>query len=89
MGWDNEFFVQKKNIFVKQTESDGNIASEKKIKRCSNCNQPIGTVSTTLYEIDEKNYCSDCYSQTIVSHAIARDHIDLKREKTELKQATT
>ncbi|MGD0405574.1 MAG: hypothetical protein ABSB10_02850 [Candidatus Bathyarchaeia archaeon] len=32
-------------------------------------NQPIGIVSTMLYEIDEKHYCSKCYFQIITNNA--------------------
>ena len=73
MGWDDKFSAHEKNILGNQ--------EEKKLKHCSGCNQLITSVSTTLYEIDEKHFCSDCYSQTIVRQAAERDHSDLKRKK--------
>ena len=90
MGWDSKFFKQKKNVFGAQTEpSEGTAYKENKFIHCSGCNQPIGTVSTTLYEIDEKHYCSECYFRTIVNQAVERDHSDIKLEKEALKQTVT
>ncbi len=81
MSWDSKFFKQK-NVFGTQTEpSEGTAYNENEFIRCSGCNQPIGTVSTTLYEIDEKHYCSGCYVRTIVNQAVERDHSDVKLEK--------
>jgi ribosomal protein L34E len=73
MGWDNEFSMHRKNSLGNQEEN--------KLKHCSECNQPITSVSTTLYEINDKHYCSDCYSQTIIKQAVERDHSDIKLEK--------
>jgi hypothetical protein len=90
MGWDSEFFTHRKDVFGNQKEPSGRIAKEEnKFRRCSGCNQPIGTISTTLYEIDEKHYCSECYFRTIVNQAVERDHSDIKREKEALKKPAT
>ena len=90
MGWDSEFFTHRKDVFGNQKEPSGRIAKEEnKFRRCSGCNQPIGTISTTLYEIDEKHYCSECYFRTIVNQAIERDHSDIKLKKEASKQAIT
>jgi hypothetical protein len=53
---------------------------------CASCNQPIASVSITLYEIDAKHYCSACYYKIIINEAVERDHFDLKRRKEALKQ---
>ena len=81
MGWDSNFFTDGKNVFDSQKKSNERTHEEKKFKHCSNCNQPIGAVSTTLYEIDEKHYCPECYHRTIVKQAVERDHYDLRIEK--------
>jgi formamidopyrimidine-DNA glycosylase len=82
MSWDSEFFTHKKDVSGNQNELGGKTSvTRKKLKHCSGCNQPIGTVSTTLYEIDEKHYCSECYFRIIVNQAIDRDHSDLKLVK--------
>ena len=89
MGWDNKFFTDSKNVFGSQNELCGRVGKEeKKVKICSGCNHPIGTVSTALYEIDEKYYCSECYFRTIVNQAVERDHFDIKREKEALNHQT-
>ena len=89
VSWDSKFFKQK-NVFGTQTEpSERTTNGENKFIRCSGCNQQIGTVSTTLYEIDEKHYCSECYFRTIVNQAVERDHSDIKREKEALKKPAT
>jgi len=89
VSWDNKFFKQT-NVFGTQTEpSEKTGDGEKKFIRCSGCNQPIGTVSTTLYEIDEKHYCSECYCRTIVNQAVERDHFDIRREKEAIKTRST
>lgn len=86
MSWDNKFFKER-SVFEAPAESaEKAINKEKKFIRCSGCNQPIGAVSTTLYEMDEKHYCAECYHRTIVNQAIERDHVDLKLEKEALKQ---
>ena len=90
MGWDNEFFTDSKNVFRNYNEPSGRVGKEgKKVKHCSGCNHPIGTVSIALYEIDEKYYCSECYFRTIVNQAVERDHFDIKCEKKSLNQQTT
>ena len=81
MGWDSESFLNRNEVFGHQKEPSGTGKEKSKLKHCSGCNQPIGTVSTTLYEIDEKHYCSECYSRTIVNQASERDHSDIKPEK--------
>ena len=82
MGWDSEFFVPRNNVFRNQNKPIRKRADEKnKFVICSDCNQPIGIVSITLYEIDEKNYCSECYFRKIANEAVERDHFDLKHQK--------
>ncbi|MGA3059812.1 MAG: hypothetical protein ABSD92_05525 [Candidatus Bathyarchaeia archaeon] len=88
MSWDSEFFTHRQDIFGNQP-SGIKAKGENKPRHCSSCNQPIGTVSTTLYKIDEKNYCSECYFRTIVNQAIERDHSDIKLKKEASKQAIT
>jgi len=78
MGWDSEFFMPKNSFLVGEKEAD----KEKRFVRCAECNELIGAVSVALYEIDEKRYCSGCYSRKIVALAVERDHSDLKQEKT-------
>jgi hypothetical protein len=86
VSWDSKFFKQE-NVLGMQTESRERTAGgENKFILCSSCNQQIGTVSITLYEINEKHYCSKCYFRTIVNQAVERDHFDIKREKEALKQ---
>ena len=81
MGWDSKFSKQKKNFGTQTEPSEGTVYKENKFIHCAGCNQPIGTVSITLYEIDEKHYCSECYFRTIVNQAVERDHSDIKHEK--------
>jgi len=82
MSWNREFFTHQENVFENQKQPRGRTAKKKnKVKHCSVCNQQIGTVSTTLYEIDEKYYCSECYFRTIIRQAVERDHSDIKLEK--------
>jgi hypothetical protein len=35
--------------------------------RCADCNQPIGTISNTLYKFEGKHFCADCFSKTIIT----------------------
>ena len=81
MGLDSEFFIPKNNILLGENEADKKTNNEKKIVHCAECNELIGVVSVTLYEIDEKHYCSGCYSRRIISMAVDRDHFDIKQEK--------
>jgi len=81
MGLDSEFFIPKNNILLGENEADKKANEEKKIVRCAECNELIGVVSATLYEIDQKHYCSGCYSQKIICMAVDRDHSDIKQEK--------
>jgi hypothetical protein len=78
VGWGNELFKSKNNIHGNE-EKPG---KENKFVNCVECNKHIGIVSVTIYEIEEKHYCSECYSQKIISMAVERDHFDLKQEKT-------
>lgn len=88
MGWDNEFYTNRKEAFEDQKQISGKSVIEKnQFRRCSGCNKPLGVASTTLYQIDEKNYCSECYHRTIVNQAIERDHSDIKLEKETLKRS--
>lgn len=79
MGWETEFF----GINGKADKKESN---EKKTVKCATCNSIIGIVSTTIYEIDQKQYCSACYSQKIIKAAVERDHSDLQREKIAVPQ---
>lgn len=88
MGWDYGFFISKNNLFQKQEATATEKPNENKIMRCAGCNQPIGTISTTLYSIEETQYCVDCYSKMIINQAVDRDHFDIKQEKL-LKAAST
>ena len=76
MHWESEFFIPKNNI----SGANGKVNEDKSLN-CASCNQVIGVVSTTIYEIDEKHYCSLCYSQKIVNMAVERDHSDIKMQK--------
>lgn len=77
----NEFLINEGNVFRKQELPAQTIITEKKIKRCTNCHQPLGIISTMLYEIEEKLYCSECYSHMISNNAVERDHSDLMQAK--------
>jgi len=63
MGWDSESFIAKNDVLLGEKKAYKKTSKEKKPVRCQNCNGFIGTVSITLYEIDEKHYCSGCYSR--------------------------
>jgi hypothetical protein len=87
MAWDSGFFIATNNVFRKQEQSAGVIVNGTSSTHCTGCNQPIGVVSTTLYEIDEKYYCSDCYVRKVINNAVERDHTDIKQEKEALKKS--
>jgi len=74
-----QFLINEENVFRKQREPAQEI--NKKIRRCTGCHQPLGIISTMLYEIEEKLYCSECYSRMISNKAIERDHSDLMQAK--------
>jgi phage FluMu protein Com len=82
MGWDSEFFIPKNNIFRSEREAGKKANQEAEFVRCAECNELIGVVSITLYEIDEKHYCPECYSQKIINMAVERDHFDIKQKKS-------
>lgn len=82
MGWDSESFIPKNNISIAEKEADKKTNKEKMFVRCAECDELIGTVSATLYEIDERHYCSGCYSRKIVALAVERDHFDIKQERS-------
>jgi hypothetical protein len=73
--------MPKNNVFGSEREAGKKANQEKKFVRCADCNGLIGVVSITLYEIDEKHYCSECYSRKIINMAVERDHFDIKQEK--------
>jgi len=81
MGWGSEFFVPKTEVSGTGKEAERKEHKTEKLRHCASCNQIIGVVSTTIYEIDEKHYCSECYSQKIVATAAERDHSDIKLKK--------
>lgn len=89
MGWDYGFFNSKNNLFQKQEATSTERPNETKIMRCAGCNQPIGTISTTLYKIEGKQFCADCYSKKIINQAVERDHSDTKAGKHVLETAPT
>jgi len=80
MGWDTELFVPQSNI-VRTEKKDEKTSQENKFVHCAECNELISVVSVTLYEIEQRHYCSECYSQKIADMAVERDHFDLKPEK--------
>jgi hypothetical protein len=81
MSWDREFFIPKNEILVDEKEADEKTDKEKMFARCAGCNELIGIVSVTLYEIEKKHYCSGCYSREITALAVERDHFDIDQEK--------
>jgi hypothetical protein len=87
LSWDYRFFISKNNLFQKQEATSTEKPNETKITRCAGCNQPIGTISTTLYKIEGKHFCPDCYSKMIINRALERDHSYIKQEKRVLKAA--
>jgi hypothetical protein len=88
MGWDCELFKPKNNNSKDEKEVDEKTTPEKKFVHCTECNDFISVVSVTLYEIEQKHYCSECYSQKIINMAVERDHSDLKREKGSQRNKT-
>jgi hypothetical protein len=87
MSWDCGFFISKNNLFQKQ-EANEEIKNENKTVHCSVCNQPIGIISTTLYEIDGKQFCVDCYSNIIIKEDLERDHFDVKQQKIAIQKTS-
>ncbi len=73
MSWNYGFFISKNNLFQKQEVTSTKKPNETTFTLCSKCNQPIGTISTTLYKIEEKLLCSECYSKMITNQAAERD----------------
>ena len=86
MGWDCEFFLPKNSVFRREPESGKKSKPANRFVHCVECNELIGVVSTTLYEIEDKHYCSKCYSRKIITLAVERDHFDLKKERALLKK---
>jgi formylmethanofuran dehydrogenase subunit E len=84
LGWDYGFFISKNNLFQNQDATSTERPNETKIVRCASCNQPIGTISTTLYKIEGKQFCADCYSKKIINQAVERDNSETKKEKSVL-----
>jgi len=82
VGWDKEFLKTENDISGKERKANEKTSQENKFVHCAECNKHIGVVSVTIYEIEEKHYCSECYSQKIINMAVERDHFDLKQEKT-------
>jgi hypothetical protein len=75
---DMSFLMNGENVFRKQEQIAREVVPEnKKVRYCTGCHQPIGIISSMLYEIDEKQYCSDCYSRMISNNAVERDHSDI------------
>jgi hypothetical protein len=67
LSWDYGFFISKNNLFQKQEATSTEKPNETKIMRCAGCNQPIGTISNTLYKFEGKHFCADCFSKTIIT----------------------
>lgn len=65
--------LNEEKIVNKQEQTAQLIHENKRISQCAGCSQPLGIVSTMLYEIDEKPYCSECYSIMIGNKAAERD----------------
>ena len=77
-----EFLIPENKIFQNQEQPARELTHESnKLRRCTGCDQPLGIVSTILYEVDEKPYCSACYSQIISNKALERDHSDIMQQK--------
>jgi hypothetical protein len=89
LSWNYGFFISKNNLFQKQEATSTEKPNETEITRCADCNQPIGTISTTLNKIDGKHFCSNCYSKMIINQALEKDYSDIKREKRILKATST
>lgn len=81
MGWDSKVFLPNNGVWQNEAEKETN--QGKRTRRCAECNRVLGAVSTAIYEIEEKHYCSECYSRKIVSLAVERDHSDLKQQRKE------
>jgi len=76
-----KFLTNEENVFRKQVEPTQINQENKKVRLCTGCNQPLGIISTMLYEIDEKLFCSECYSRMISNKALERDHSDMRQAK--------
>lgn len=83
MGWDSEHFKPNNNIFLNEKKTDEKLGPNNKFVRCAECNEVLGVASRTLYEIEGKNYCSECYSRKMTNLAVERDHFDLKQGNEE------
>ena len=88
MSWDCGFFIPTNSVFRKEQPKVGDKFNEKSCSNCASCNHPIGVISITLYQIDDKHYCADCYVRTVITNAVDRDHSDIKLAKQMLKQST-
>ena len=86
MSWDSEFFLPQNGVLTSESGINKKDKLENKFVRCAQCNELISVVSATIYEIDDKHYCSECYSRKIINLAVERDHFDLKEEKTPLQK---
>ena len=86
MSRDSEFFIPASNVLETQKIAARKTNRDKKIHRCAGCDALIGAVSTVLYEIEEKSYCSGCYSRKIIFMANERDHPDIMQAKVLLKK---
>ena len=82
MAWDSEVYLPKDGAVF----SDPNEKTAKRPIRCAECSGVISVVSAALYEIDNKNYCPECYHRKILALAAERDHSDLKQEKEILQK---
>jgi hypothetical protein len=67
MDWDYSFYIPKNNAFSKQwsipdkeRENVLIITEANRCRPCTSCNEPVGEVATTFYEIDRRCYCLDC-----------------------------
>jgi hypothetical protein len=67
MEWDYSFFIPKNNAFSKQwskpEDEDTSILIVTEVNRCLPCvacQEPVGEVANTFYEIDQTPYCAKC-----------------------------
>ena len=80
--------LDSKSSVLMEAKKPLTLAESKKLTHCSGCDHLIGLVSTTLYEVDDKHYCSTCYSQLVIFEAAKRDHSDILKEKDSIKRTS-
>ena len=88
MSWDYGFFISKNNVFRKKEQQHDQASDKPNVSHCAGCNHSIGVISTTLYEFDEKIYCTDCYAHLVANKPLERERSDTKPKKEALNQVT-